>query len=91
MGIYSNGAVYGVSLSIDNRSIIERTYEQKLTGPQIQEIKHIYDALSIEDKTNLTVRFYTSAVATYTHESMPSFMTWFPGNRSTLETLFTHT
>jgi hypothetical protein len=91
MGIYSDGAVYGVSLSIGTRSIIERTYEQKMTGPQIQEIKHIYDTLSIEDKHNITVRFYTSAVATYTHENMSSFMTWFPGTRSTLETLFTGT
>lgn len=91
MGIYSNGTIYGVSLYLDNRSIIERTYEQKMTGPQIQEIKNLYNSLSIEDKHNITVRFYTSAVTTCDPCSTSPFMTWFPGTRLTLETLFTGT
>lgn len=90
MGIYSDGGVYGILLAIDCRQIIERTYEQKLTGPQIQEIKNLYDALSTEDKLNITVRFYTSAVSTCDPGNTSSFMTWFPGTRSALETLFTH-
>jgi hypothetical protein len=91
MGIYGDGAVYGVSLAIGSRSIVERKYDQQMNGPQIQEIKTLYDALSTEDKQNMSVRFYTSAVTTYEHESMSSFMTWFPGTRSTLGMLFRST
>ena len=88
MGIYSDGKVYGVSLVIDNVSIIEKTNTKEMTGQQIQEIKTIYDLLSTEDRYKILVRFYTSAVSTYNSETYAPFMTWFPVDVQSLELLF---
>jgi hypothetical protein len=85
MGIYTGGHIYGVSLRRDEDILFEKIYDSKMNASQIREVEEFYD--SLKDKQELTIRFYTSCSTTYITEPNSS-MTWLPGNKNLLLTLF---
>jgi hypothetical protein len=91
MGIYSDGNIYGIVLSLEVDSfftdIYNKVYPTKMNCEQIQEAKAVYDKLTINEKYRLTIRFYTSCSSTYNESCVP-FMSWFPGTIGELEKLF---
>ena len=91
MGIYSDGNVYGVSWKIwdDDYNILvnyEKIYLKKMNLEQIEEIKKEFEKLSEKERNICSIRFYTSVTDTY--GSTEPYMTWFPGDRQSLELLF---
>jgi hypothetical protein len=84
MGIYSNGHVYGVSLLLKDTTIFNRVYDQRVNEDGFNEVRNIYDAISSEDKEGLSIQIYTLCSSTY---GASPFMTWFPIDRLTFETL----
>lgn len=91
MGIYSDGNIYGIAISLQVDSffteLFNKTYPTAMTCDQIQEAKAIYDKLTEGEKDSLNIRFYTSCSSTYDLASAP-FMSWFPGDLTSLEKLF---
>ena len=94
MGIYSDGNVYGVYWNIYDESDklltrFEKTYPEKMTLDQIQEIKVEYDKLTESDFTNIQFGFYTKCTTTFS-DDMGTFMSWFPGTKERIEELFSN-
>lgn len=91
MGIYSDGNIYGIAISLQVDSffteLFNKIYPAVMTCEQIQEAKAIYDKLNEGEKSSLNIRFYTSCSSTYDLASA-AFMSWFPGDLVTLEKLF---
>ena len=91
MGIYSDGNIYGISISLQIGSyfseLFNKIYPTVMTCEQIQEAKDIYDKLTESEKSTLNIRFYTNCSSTYDLVSAP-FMSWFPGDLVSLEKLF---
>jgi len=91
MGIYSDGNIYGINISLEVDSfftdLYNKIYPTKMNSEQIQEAKAVYNKLTISEKNKLTIRFYTSCSSTYDESSAP-FMSWFPGTIGELEKLF---
>ena len=85
MGIYSNGDIYGISLSVNENILFEKKYNDKINFIQIKEVKEIYDKLSLEEKDKLLIQFYVSCVTTYNILDTEPFMSWIPGNKDLLE------
>ena len=92
MGIYSDGNIYGITLSLQVGTffteLFNKIYPNAMNVEQIQEAKAIYDNLTESEKRSLNVRFYTNCSSTYDLTSAP-FMSWFPGDLISLEKLFT--
>jgi hypothetical protein len=92
MGIYSDGNIYGIAISLQVGSyfseLFNKIYPAVMTCEQIQEAKTMYDKLTEGEKSSLNIRFYTSCSSTYDLASAP-FMSWFPGDLISLEKLFT--
>ena len=92
MGIYSDGNVYGVSWEIWDDEYInllinyEKMYLKKMNLDQIKEIQEEFEKLTEIERSNCSIQYYTSVTDTY--GSSGSYMTWFPGNRQSLELLF---
>jgi hypothetical protein len=91
MGIYSDGNVYGVSWELrdDDYKLIlryEKIYLKKLTLEQMKEIQEEFEKCSEEQRAACSIQYYTSVTDTYGSDG--SYMTWFPGNRQSLEQLF---
>jgi uncharacterized protein (DUF2344 family) len=92
MGIYSDGNVYGVSWNIYDESDelitrFEKTFTEKMTLDQIQEIKVEYNKLTETVFTNIRFGFYTKCTSSYSNDS-GTFMSWFPGTKELIEELF---
>lgn len=87
MGIYSNGAVYGVSFTLYDNILFEKTYDHTMISEEIQHVKDFYETLSTETKELLTIRMYTPCSTTYATSS-DIIMCWFPTNTTLLERLF---
>jgi len=81
MGVYSNGSIYGVSFVRNYEVLFERTWLEAATPSQIQEVKAFYNGLT----AGADIRFYTSCSTTYDIGETAPFMTWWPGDRATLE------
>ena len=95
MGIYTDGKVYGVSVYViqDNGEIVvlfEYKYTIKMTTEQIAEIKKTYyDDLSVEERSIVRIKFYTSCTCTYdTSCANTTYTDWVPGNTDMLLALF---
>ena len=91
MGIYSDGNIYGISISMqvgtNLTEIFNKSNSYVMTSEQIQEATAIYDKLTEGEKSSLKIRFYTSCSSTYELASTP-FMSWFPADLASLEKLF---
>ena len=92
MGIYNDGNVYGVGWRLyDGETELvrhfEKTYPEKMTLEQIQEVKEQYDLLTYIEQNNITIRFFTSCSSTYDAGS-PPYMSWWPGDKLQLTKLF---
>jgi hypothetical protein len=87
MGIYSDGYVYGVSLSLDGTTIFEKTNDTKLTFAQVQNVKGFYETLNVDEKHKIVIRFYMSCVSTYEPSQPGQTMCWWPANKDMLEQL----
>lgn len=92
MGIYNNGKIYGVRwyrYAADDQLIVdtfERTYSEKMTMIQIQEVKAHFDLIAdIENQEPLYVKFYTKCSDTY---GSGEYMHWWLGNLNQLKELF---
>ena len=83
MGIYSDGKTYGINFLIEGESVYKKLYEEPMGKDQIQHAKVFFDTIS--DKNTVTIRFYINASSTYGPDT---FMTWFPADIESLETLF---
>ena len=88
MGIYSDGHVYGVSLSLHGTTIFEKTYDTKLTYAQVQNVKDFYETLNADEKDKIVIRFYMSCVSTYEPFQTGQGMCWWPTYKAELEQLF---
>ena len=92
MGIYNDGKIYGVRwyrYAADDQLIVdtfERTYSEKMTMIQIQEVKEQYDLIAdIENQEPLYVKFYTKCSDTY---GAGEYMHWWSVNMDQLKELF---
>ena len=85
MGIYSNGDIYGISLSLNENILFEKKYNHKINSIQIEEVKEIYDKLLLEEKDKLIIQFYVSCVTTYNILDTEPFMSWIPRTKDSLE------
>ncbi len=81
MGIYSDGYVYGVSLSLHGTTIFEKTYDAKLTYAQVQNVKGFYETLNADEKDKVVIRFYMSCLSTYEPSQPSQGMCWWPTNK----------
>ena len=88
MGIYSDGYIYGVSLSLHGSTIFEKTYDTKLTYAQVQDVREFYDTLNADKKDMVLIRFYMSCVSTHEPSQIGHGMCWWPANKDELEKLF---
>jgi hypothetical protein len=88
MGIYSDGQVYGVSLSFHDTIVFEEMYATKLTIIQVQKIKDFYNTLTNEQKDSVIIRFYTLCTSTCELSQRGQDMYWWPANKDILEKLF---
>ena len=87
MGIYSDGNIYGIMFSLNDNVLFERRHEEKLNRQHIQEVKDYYGSLSDEVKNKMIILFYTYCSSSYDMIETSKFMSWFPGNKETLEKL----
>jgi hypothetical protein len=86
MGVYSNGHVYGVSISLDNDILFYKIYDRRLEPGSYYMIKDFYDDIPSEKRKHLQILLYTLCSSTASPTSQP-FMTWFPVSRETFEAL----
>jgi hypothetical protein len=87
MGIYSDGIIYGVSITVNNVSFFEKTYSEKMNRYQFKELKEVYDVLTNDEKERAIIRFYTSCSSTLESVRIQPFMSWFPGTKEMVEKL----
>jgi len=91
MGIYSDGNIYGLSISVqsDNEliEVFNKTYSEKMSFEHFRLAKIVYDKIKEDDKKKLDIRFYTSCSSTYEMNNL-EFMHWFPGTLASLEEYF---
>ena len=85
MGIYSNGEIYGISLVVNENILFKKIYNDKIDSVQIEEIKEIYNKLSLEEKDKLVIQFYLSFCTTYSISNTETFMSWVPSSKDLLE------
>uniref|UniRef100_A0A6C0DRB4 Uncharacterized protein n=1 Tax=viral metagenome TaxID=1070528 RepID=A0A6C0DRB4_9ZZZZ len=81
MGVYSNGAIYGVRFTLGEQVLYERIMLSDVTPSQIQEIREFYDGLA----AGFDIYFYTSCSTTYDIGESAPFMAWWTGDRAGLE------
>ena len=93
MGIYSNVKVYVVCWTIYNAEGVfvaryQEIFEEKMTLEQIQSVKENYDLLTEEELKDISIQFYTCCSSSLDNQ-LGTFMAWFPGNKESLDELFT--
>ena len=94
MGIYTDGNVYGVYMSIFNDEgdfivLLDKKYDSKMTIEQVLEVKMEYDKLSEDIKKEVRIQFHVLCTTSYelVNDNKP-FMSLWPGSRAMLEELF---
>lgn len=67
MGIYTNGLIYGISITLDPdyRIKYEKTYDHIMTSEEIKDTKKEYENFTEEEKNNMNIRFYVEYSSTY--------------------------
>ena len=88
MGIYSDGAVYGIIYVLDTKKLFEATYDLPISTTQLQEAKSVYDSISDANKAKMTIYFYISFSTTYDSSERGPSNTWILQKRRILEELF---
>ena len=93
MGIYTDGNVYGVFLSIFNDEddfivLLDKKYDTKMSAEQVLEVKAEYDKLSEDIKREVRIQFHVLCNTIYEIENSVPFMSLWPGSLAMLEELF---
>jgi len=93
MGIYTDGNVYGVYMSIFNDEgdfivVLDKKYDAKMTAEQVLEVKTEYDKLDEDIKKEVRIQFHVLCNTSYEIENSFPFMSLWPGSLAMLEELF---
>jgi hypothetical protein len=88
MGIYSDGRVYGIRLTLAENILFEETWSETIDLGLLAKGKQICMRLTDTQKSAMDVRFYMASSSTYDVNSSGTCMAWWPVGYSSLEQLF---
>lgn len=86
MGVYSNGHIYGISISLNDDTLFYKIYDKRLEPGGYYMIKEFYDDIPSENRQHLQILLYTLCSSTASPTSQ-AFMSWFPVACETFEDL----